>query len=99
MTCTHSFSDSAKKITTGSTSKPFLLKFFFRCVMLCFLLPVSMASFAQFDDDVSTAERYSRKFKEDAVLCQSSYRYFTFDKGKNSLNDKVVTIEENAEYE
>lgn len=32
-------------------------------------------------------------------MCQSSYRYFTFDKGKNAFNDKVVVIEENAEYE
>lgn len=63
------------------------------------LLSSSFSLYAQLADDESTAESYAKKFKEDGVLCQSSYRFFTFDKGKNALNDKVVTIEENAEYE
>lgn len=71
------------------------LKSFFSCALLF----ISFVSFGQLADDESTAESYAKKFKEDGVLCQSSYRYFTFDKGKNALNDKVVTIEENAEYE
>lgn len=32
-------------------------------------------------------------------MYKSSYQFFTFDKGKNALGDKVVTIEENSEYE
>ena len=68
-------------------------------MLSCFFLLLYNSLFSQTDDDISTAEMYSRKFKDDGVLCQSSYRYFTFDKGKNSLNDKVVVIEENAEYE
>lgn len=54
---------------------------------------------AQSDDDISTAEFYAKKFKEDDIICLSSYKYFTFDKGENTLKDKVVTVEENGEYE
>jgi hypothetical protein len=32
-------------------------------------------------------------------MLKSSYQFFTFDKGKNALGDKVVEIEENSEYE
>src|SRR6476619_6190801 len=66
------------------------------CILLC-TLPILL--FAQNDDDISNAAYYGKKFKDEDIMCMSSYRYFTFDKGKNSLNDKVVTIEENAEYE
>ena len=54
---------------------------------------------AQTDDDISEAEYNSKKYKEDDILCTSSYQFFTFDKGKNALNDKVVEIQEDAEYE
>jgi hypothetical protein len=57
------------------------------------------SAWAQTDDDISTATYYSKKFKEDDILATSSYRYFTFDKGKNALNDPVVSIQEDAEYE
>lgn len=70
-----------------------------RFIFSVVFLAISGTSFSQIDDDISTAEMYAKKFKDDDVMCQSSYRYFTFEKGKNSLNDKVVTIEENAEYE
>jgi Transglutaminase-like superfamily len=62
---------------------------------ILFSLPIS----AQNNEDIGSAEFYAKKFKEDAVLCTSSYRYFTFDKGKNALNDKVVEVQEDAEYE
>jgi Transglutaminase-like superfamily len=62
---------------------------------LLFSLPI----LAQNNEDIGSAEFYAKKFKEDAVLCTSSYRYFTFDKGKNALNDKVVEVQEDAEYE
>lgn len=70
-------------------------------------LTVSVLSFsffsnpaqAQEDDPVSDAEYYQRKFKDADVMCIASNRYFTFDKGKNSLNDKVVVIQEDSEYE
>jgi len=64
-------------------------------VFICF----AAASFAQAPEDINTAQSYAKKFKEDDILCTSSYRFFTFDKGKNALNDKVVEIQEDAEYE
>ena len=90
----------AKCTSFNNTSfQPAVSKSFLRIMLSCFLLLLFNSLFSQTDDDVSTAEIYARKFKDDGVLCQSSYRYFTFEKGKNSLNDKVVVIEENAEYE
>ena len=90
----------AKRISFNNTKfQPVALKILLRIMLSCFFLLLYNSLFSQTDDDISTAEMYSRKFKDDGVLCQSSYRYFTFDKGKNSLNDKVVVIEENAEYE
>lgn len=90
----------AKCTSFNNTSfQPVVSKSFLRIMLSCFLLLLFNSLFSQTDDDVSTAEMYARKFKDDGVLCQSSYRYFTFEKGKNSLNDKVVVIEENAEYE
>ncbi len=62
-----------------------------------YFMPTS--SVAQLSADVTMASKYAEKFKNDAILCASSYQFFTFDKGKNSLGDKVVTIEENSEYE
>jgi hypothetical protein len=80
-----------KKRTYTKSSLSFLL--------LCLFSVVSISIQAQSDDDLSTAEFYAKKFKEDGIICKSSYRYFTFDKGKNALNDKVVEIQEDAEYE
>jgi len=93
-------SDFAQKIIFNCLKiKPVIIKFQFNYIFLCFFLFIAGPLFSQTDDDISSAEMYAKKFKEDAVMCQSSYRYFTFDKGKNALNDKVVVIEENAEYE
>lgn len=50
-------------------------------------------------EDVNNSTSFSKKFKDDDVLCFSSYRYFTFDNGKNALGDKVVEVQEDAEYE
>lgn len=71
------------------------------CAVLlgCALAFSTLPAAAQNDDDISTAEFYSKKYKDDDILCTTSYSYYTFDKGKNSLNDKVVEIEENSEYE
>lgn len=41
----------------------------------------------------------AKKYKDDDVLCVSSYHFYTFDKGKNALNEKVVTIQEDAEIQ
>ena len=72
-------------------------------VLSCSILVVSFSlplpGMAQNENDISTAETYAKKYKEDDILCTSSYQFFTFDKGKNSLNDKVVEIQEDAEYE
>ena len=71
-----------------------------RLFMLCILVAGnSLTLSAQLDDDVNTAVTYGKKFKEDDILCTSGYQYFTFDKGKNALGDKVVVVQEDAEYE
>ncbi len=50
-------------------------------------------------DDASNADAFARKYKDDDVMCTSSYHFYTFDKGKNALNEKVVVIQEDAELE
>ncbi len=66
----------------------------FICICLC------SVSIAQVHPaDLSQAEMLSRKYSDDGVICLSSYHYFTFDKGKNSLDEKVVTVQEDAEIE
>ncbi|MEI2749675.1 MAG: transglutaminase domain-containing protein [Ferruginibacter sp.] len=71
-----------------------------RIILVILLLSnIHLPLLAQSDDDVSTAAYYAKKFKEDDIICISSYQYFTFDKGKNSLDDKVVVVQEDAEYE
>ena len=99
MTCTLSLKLIAKCISFNNNDFQPAVKTLLSVILSCLLLSISISVFSQTDDDISTAETYAKKFKEDGVMCQSSYRYFTFDKGKNSLNDKVVVIEENAEYE
>lgn len=71
-------------------------RYFVFSVFICTLFSVAKA---QTPDDVSSAEYYSRKYKDAGMMCTSSYRFFTFDKGRNTLNDKVVEIQEEAEYE
>ena len=86
---------------------PHAVQFFSFCRYKQYLLLLSMAiaslcANAQIrvnDEDAATAEALSRKYKDDDVMCTSSHHYFTFDKGKNTLNDKVVVIEEEAELE
>lgn len=71
-----------------------------RIILVILLLSnIHLPLLAQSDDDVSTAAYYAKKFKDDDIICISSYQYFTFDKGKNSLDDKVVVVQEDAEYE
>ena len=68
--------------------------------ILILLLLVSYTINAQVSSpDESLAVNYSKKYKDDDVMLKSSYQFFTFDKGKNALGDKVVTIEEKYEYE
>lgn len=66
------------------------------CLFLCFssLLCAQVAP-----ADQGQADTWARKYKDDDVLCRSAYHFFTFDKGVNALNDKVVTILEEAEIE
>jgi transglutaminase-like putative cysteine protease len=51
------------------------------------------------DDDATTANVYAKKFKDDDILLVNAVQSFSFDKGKNAFHDKVVTVEEEAEYE
>ena len=50
-------------------------------------------------DDVAEADKLARTYKDDNVVCRSSYHFFTFDKGLNALKDKVVVVQEDAEME
>jgi hypothetical protein len=50
-------------------------------------------------DDAADADRLAKAYKDDNVICRSSYHYYTFDKGTNSLNDKVVVVQEESEME
>jgi hypothetical protein len=68
-------------------------------VLIIMLASAATPVLAQNDDDISSAAMYAKKYKDEDIMCTSAYSYFTFDKGKNSLNDKVVEIEENSEYE
>ncbi len=67
--------------------------------LFLFIFVLPLASFAQSDDDVSTAAFYAKKYKEDDILCLSSIRTFSFDKGKNLLKDNVVEVQEDADYD
>lgn len=70
---------------------------------LLFLLVLSsqfpLQADAQSETDVQLADYYSRKYPDEEVICLSSYRYFTFEPGKNILGDKVVEVQEESEYE
>lgn len=78
----------------------FSLKSVFRsCTVLCLFLCNGFGAIAQNAADVTTAEFYARKYKDNDIMCTSSYQYFTFDKGKNALNDRVVEVQEESEYE
>jgi hypothetical protein len=71
-----------------------------RCILMMLVFFMSICSYAQVNpDDESTAYMNAKKYKDDDIMCMSSYHYFTFDKGKNGLGDKVVEVEENAEME
>ena len=78
----------------SSALKQFLLSLFVLCIALGSRAQVSVNQ-----DDASTADLLSRRYKDDDVICTSSHLFFTFDKGKNALNDKVVVIQEEADLE
>ena len=59
-----------------------------------FLLFAASFSYAQVNSkDLADAEALSKKYEDESVVCRSSYQYFTFDKGRNSLDDKVVVVD------
>jgi hypothetical protein len=71
-----------------------------RLLLLVFFVALATGSSAQVAvDDLADADRLAKSYKDDNVICRSSYHFFTFDKGKNSLEDKVVVIQEEAELE
>ncbi|MES1225779.1 MAG: hypothetical protein ABUT20_60435, partial [Bacteroidota bacterium] len=80
-----------------------LISFFYsRLFITALVLIICGGVFAQrpvIEEDVANADALSRKYKDDDVMCTSSHHYFTFDKGKNALGDKVVVIDEEAELE
>ena len=71
-----------------------------RLITALFLAFLSLSTFAQVaSDDLAEAELLARTYKNDGVICRSSYHFFSFDKGKNSFGDKVVVVQEDAELE
>ncbi|MEO5590933.1 MAG: transglutaminase-like domain-containing protein [Chitinophagaceae bacterium] len=75
---------------------------FTRSLLLIIIINTSLYSHAQYrvnDEDAANADVFSKKYKDDDVMCTASHHYFTFDKGKNALNDKVVVIEEETELD
>ncbi len=81
----------------------YLKKRFYQHFFYCFLFfsICTLNSYAQVvvDEDEQMANTYAKKYKEDDVMCKTAYHYYTFDKGKNALGDKVVEIQEESEYE
>lgn len=65
---------------------------------LLFLYTIQLHAQASLGDQTE-ADGWARKYKDDDVLCRSSHHFYTFDKGVNALNDKVVTVQEEAELE
>lgn len=65
------------------------------------VLVISVSSFAQDlqDDPNLSSAALAKKYKDISVACNTSSHYFTFDKGKNALGDKVVSVQEDAEIE
>ena len=59
---------------------------------------VCAAQAVQDDPDMSSFA-LAKKYKDIGVACNTSYHYYTFDKGKNALGDKVVSVQEDAEIE
>ena len=50
-------------------------------------------------EDEQLAAQYAKTYPDDDVLGKTAYHYYSFDKGKNALGDKVVEIQEESEYE
>jgi hypothetical protein len=72
----------------------------FRCLILLFLFSTTIKNgFAQSTDDEFTAEQLKKKYPDNDVSCLKAYQMYTFDKGKNSLGDRVVVLNEEAELE
>lgn len=91
----HSTANFGSLFSTFSELEPgrlFTLIVFFQCLHLPGQAQVPTADLAQ-------AQSLSNRFEDDDVACLSSYHFFTFDKGKNYLNEKVVVIQEDAEME
>lgn len=63
--------------------------------MLLFVFINTNAQYVSSEDE-ATALQLAKKYKDESVVCINSYQLFSFDKGKNALNDKVVTVEEDA---
>jgi hypothetical protein len=72
---------------------------FFACVFLVLAVLDTTAQLRISEEDAANADTWSRKYKDDDILCTASHHFFTFDKGKNALNDKVVVIQEDADIE
>jgi hypothetical protein len=67
--------------------------------LLVFLLISISAKSQVWAEDEATALQLAKKYKDQEIACMRSYQLFTFDKGTNALNDKVVTVQEDAEME
>lgn len=86
------------RAVSGFILKTFSIRNYFLLVCLLCLHLFTTGQMVH-PDDVAQAAVLSKKYPDDGVICVSSYHYFTFDKGKNSLDEKVVTVKEDAELQ
>ncbi len=83
-----------------SSSAAGLLKAGRLLLLFSFFHLFSLSVFSQVSPaDRAEAEQLAKNYKDESVVCRSSYHYFTFDKGKNSFDDKVVVVQQDAEIE
>jgi hypothetical protein len=70
-------------------------------LLFVFIIGFSGMTMAQLvhPEDQGDAESLSRQYKDDPVICRSAHHLFTFGKGTNALNDKVVVVQEDTELE
>lgn len=72
---------------------------FFRLLPLCLLFATQVPAQVVNAEDEATAIQLSKKFKDEDIACFSFYQLYSFDKGLNALNDKVVSVHSESAME
>ena len=79
-------------------TKDFPKKLYFICFLFLSISSTELKAQVLADDE-QMAIQNAKKYPDDDVLGKTAYHYYSFDKGKNALGDKVVEIQEESEYE